>query len=125
MRATSTPGPRTSSTRSKSLSWLGASDLLCLPSDSEGCPNVVKEALACGRPVVATTVGGIPEIFGAGSPVTARPDPGELAARMADALADPAAFAAHMPDAAELRNRFGADVMAAEIEKAYFAALGR
>ena len=30
-----------------------------------------------------------------------------------------------MPDTASLKARFGADVMAAEIEKAYFAALGR
>ena len=54
-----------------------------------------------------------------------RPDAGELAARMAEALADPASFAAQMPDAADLRARFGANVMAAEIEKAYFAALKR
>ena len=42
--------------------WLAASDLLCLPSHSEGCPNVVIEALRCGRPVVASEVGGVPEI---------------------------------------------------------------
>lgn len=42
--------------------WLAASDLLALPSWNEGMPNVVVEALACGRPVVATTVGGIPEV---------------------------------------------------------------
>lgn len=42
--------------------WLGASDLLVLPSWSEGYPNVVVEALACGRPVVATDVGGTREI---------------------------------------------------------------
>jgi glycosyltransferase involved in cell wall biosynthesis len=45
--------------------WIGAADLLCLPSYSEGYPNVVVEALACGRPVVATEVGGIPELVNA------------------------------------------------------------
>lgn len=44
--------------------WMGAADLVTLPSYMEGCPNVVLEALASGRPVVATNVGGIPEILG-------------------------------------------------------------
>jgi glycosyltransferase involved in cell wall biosynthesis len=43
--------------------WMASSDLVTLPSYMEGCPNVVLEALACGRPVVATNVGGIPEIL--------------------------------------------------------------
>jgi glycosyltransferase involved in cell wall biosynthesis len=43
--------------------WMAAADLVTLPSYMEGCPNVVLEALACGRPVVATNVGGIPEIM--------------------------------------------------------------
>jgi teichuronic acid biosynthesis glycosyltransferase TuaC len=42
--------------------WMRAADVFCLPSYSEGCPNVVVEALACGRPVVAADVGGIPEL---------------------------------------------------------------
>lgn len=43
--------------------WISASDILVLPSLSEGRPNVVLEALACEVPVVATDVGGIPELI--------------------------------------------------------------
>ena len=47
--------------------WMAASDLVTLPSYREGCPNVIVEALAAGRPVVATDVGGIPELLDRGS----------------------------------------------------------
>lgn len=67
--------------------WMAAADLVTLPSYSEGHPNVLVEALACGRPVVATPVGGIPEVVDTdcGVLVPAR-DPAALAAGLADVL---------------------------------------
>jgi glycosyltransferase involved in cell wall biosynthesis len=41
---------------------LSAADVFCLASYTEGWPNVVNEALACGAPVVATHVGGVPSM---------------------------------------------------------------
>ncbi|UCI17785.1 glycosyltransferase [Mesorhizobium sp. B2-1-8] len=97
--------------------------LVVVPSRAEAMPYTVLEALAAARPMIATSVGGIPEIFGSGSPALIRPDPTELAEKMSQALGDLAAYRKLMPDDSTLRARFGADVMAAEIEKAYFAAL--
>ncbi|NUS20307.1 MAG: glycosyltransferase family 4 protein [Mesorhizobium sp.] len=98
-------------------------ELIVVPSRAEAMPYIVLEALAAGMPMIATAVGGIPEIFGEDSPALIRPDAVQLAARMGTALDAFDAYRRLMPQTDELKARFGADVMAAEIEKAYFAAL--
>jgi glycosyltransferase involved in cell wall biosynthesis len=82
--------------------WMAACDLLVLPSWNEGTPNVILEALASGRRVVATRVGGIPDVITApalGRLVPPR-EPEALARALAEALDqpyDPAALAAAAP----------------------------
>jgi glycosyltransferase involved in cell wall biosynthesis len=57
--------------------WMGACDCLVLPSTMEGYPNVLVEALAAERPVIASRVGGIPEIVADGATGLLVP-PGEV-----------------------------------------------
>jgi glycosyltransferase involved in cell wall biosynthesis len=63
--------------------WLSASDVLLLTSMHEGSPTIVKEALACGLPVVSVDVGDVAErIEGIEGCYVARPQPAELAAKL-------------------------------------------
>jgi len=71
--------------------WMAACDVLTLPSWNEGTPNVLLEALACGRRVVATSVGGIPDVVSGpalGELVPVR-DPAALAAALGRAVDTP------------------------------------
>jgi glycosyltransferase involved in cell wall biosynthesis len=100
--------------------WLAACDVLVLPSHVEGTPNVVLEALACGRRVVASAVGGVPDLLTSATLGTLVPahEPDALAAALTQALRTP-----YAPDAvAELGARGGWEASAAALHAVLAAA---
>jgi glycosyltransferase involved in cell wall biosynthesis len=69
---------------------LGAADVVVVPSIWEGQPLIVQEALRAGRPIVASRVGGIPELTGEDGALLIRPgDPRALGEAIAAVLGDP------------------------------------
>ncbi|HUI94107.1 MAG TPA: glycosyltransferase family 4 protein [Xanthobacteraceae bacterium] len=94
---------------------------LVVPSRAESMPYVVLEAIAAALPLVATRVGGIPEILGPRADELVPPgDAAALAAAIDHLLADPAR-AAHDAQARRewLEPRFHIDVMQAQVGKLY------
>ncbi|MEO8120947.1 MAG: glycosyltransferase [Rhodoferax sp.] len=76
-----------------------AADILVLASSREGWPNVLLESMACGLPVVATRVGGIPEIVTSAS--AGRLMPERTVADLVEAVAD---LWRHLPDRVTVRS---------------------
>jgi glycosyltransferase involved in cell wall biosynthesis len=70
---------------------MAAFDVLCLPSHTEGTPVVLFEADAASVPVVASGVGGVPDVLGGGWNLVPADDPPALARALALALGDRAA----------------------------------
>ncbi|TMA70746.1 MAG: glycosyltransferase [Deltaproteobacteria bacterium] len=101
---------------------LAAMDVFLLPSRAEGMSNALLEAMAAGRPVVATAVGGTREAVDAERTGILVPpgDPAALAAAVLGLLADPARAAA-VGRAAQrsVEEGFSAQQMVARLERLY------
>lgn len=101
-------------------------DWLILPSLWEGCPVSVMEAMALGRPVIATRVGGIPELLESGREgLLIQPHaPAELAQALTALAGDPARVHA-MGEAARRRAEaeFSVETMTRRLEAVYLKLL--
>ena len=90
--------------RAPQVRWLGrrddvadlyaAADVVVLPSVWEARSLTAQEALRAGRPLVATAVGGLPELLGDGAVLVPPGDPAALGAAVRRLLDDPAEAAA-------------------------------
>jgi glycosyltransferase involved in cell wall biosynthesis len=101
--------------------------LMVVPSRAESLPYIVLEAGAAGLPLIATRVGGIPEIFGPGAGDLVAPnDASALAKAIGQALDNPAGRA----EAAQrlqdrVRTEFSAEVMSTAVLNGYREALAQ
>jgi D-inositol-3-phosphate glycosyltransferase len=97
--------------RERLADWYRAADVVVVPSHSESFGLVAIEAQACGTPVVATRVGGLPTAVSDGRSglLVAGHDPGRWADVLARLLADPAALAALADGARAHADTFGWD----------------
>ncbi len=108
--------------------FFSACDVLVQPSLTEGLPNAVLEAMTAGRAVVASRVGGVPELVVDGETGLLVP-PGDapaLARALGTLLGDPARRARlGAAAAARARSTFSMEAVRAKVEEAYALTAGR
>jgi glycosyltransferase involved in cell wall biosynthesis len=101
---------------------MAAADVVCLSSDAEGVPMVLLEAMALGRPMVATRVGGVPEAVEDETTglLVATDDEPAFAAALLRLVVEPE-LRARMGEAGRLRHRerFGIDRMIEEYSRVF------
>jgi glycosyltransferase involved in cell wall biosynthesis len=108
--------------RSDIVELLSVSDVFCLPSDWEGLPLVIAEAMACSVPVVATAVSGVPEIVVDGETGYLIPpkNPDRLAAKLSKLIDYPEVTSMMAKNSRErILKHFSLDNLISRIEDIY------
>jgi len=101
-------------------------NFVVVPSRAEAMPYIVLEALAAGKPVIASRVGGIPEVLGVKSAALAVPgDATSLSDVMTQALQTPEWHDRVMPKPSDFKAVFSASVMADDMLHLYQDLLGQ
>jgi glycosyltransferase involved in cell wall biosynthesis len=109
--------------RDTAIEWMRAADAAVLPSDWENFPHAAVEALAAGTPVIATAVGGVPEIVesGVNGLLVPRADAEALANAMMSIVREPELAARLRAGALEAGRNYGAErvygTIASELER--------
>jgi len=105
---------------------LAAIDLLIQPSRFEGMPNAVMEAMAAGKPVVATAVDAVPTLITDGEDgwLTGPEHPGHLAETIIQAMASPHRAAIGHAAQAKMQAHFSLERMVDTFEQLYRDLLG-
>lgn len=112
--------------RGEVLGLLAAADVVVLPSAWENFPHAAVEALAMGTPVVATRVGGVPEIVhdGENGVLVEAGDDDAFAEALAHVVGNDAFRRSLAQAAAPSVSRFAADVVYGELERILIEAAG-
>jgi len=113
--------------RTELLEAYRGADVLVIPSRYEGFPLVILEAWAAGLPVIATSVGGVPDLCDAQNAVLIPPDDaGALADAMASLASDPSQREALGAAGRSLvRTRYTWDTIAGQYERVYERCIAR
>jgi glycosyltransferase involved in cell wall biosynthesis len=105
---------------------VAASHVVALTSEHEGFPNALLEAMAQGRPVVSTRVGGVPELVREGEDgFLTSGDPAEIAERIRALLVDAELRTRMGGSARERAGEFPWDLVVRETEEVYREVLAR